>query len=394
MDTALNQAACGLFFGYVNPKEITQTANTEISLDRTPQENLMQAIAFDIDGQYENARKLYVWLTASPPENKVNLDCGQGVRLSGNVNTLAQRRLVALDASAPQFARSNEIETVVAAATVAPGPELPDPPQVERDRRFYETGGVVVAEPEDSTKPIERMKMEVSDNTVKLTMVERRSSAAESPAVPAKSAESALALEAEKANQPMTPAVIAPSAQPAEKPAMTPAAAPVVDAPTISGSVATVEHTGAMVASNSRPIEQGQLEIADRKDTNTASMIELPMRSKPAPQAQTTRPATTTRTTAASVPAPTSVADGPYYAVQLAAYRSRERAESAWTTFRSSSRGVLANASHEVISIAIEGQGLFFRLLTGQYATKPDATAACTRLKSVGVDCLIRRVTP
>lgn len=393
MDATFNHAACGVFFGQANTTEIKPATNTEISLDRTPQENLMQAIAFDIDGQYESARKLYVWLTASPPENKINLDCGQGVKLSGNVNALAQRRLVALDTTAPQFARSTEIETVVAAATVAPGPDLPDPPHVERDRRFYETGGVVVAEPEDSTKPIERMEMEVSDNTAKLTMVERRNPV---EPVPAASTVSTVAMQAETPKQQMTPVVIASTAAPAEQPSMTPVSAPAVSAPTISGASATAEHEGAVVASNSRPTEQGQLEIADREAVPAASMIELPMASKSStqPVAQRSQAPTTPVKSADIAPKQPSAVNGPYYAVQLAAYRSRERAETAWTTFRASSRGVLNNAPHEVISIAIEGKGLFFRLLTGQYAAKSEATTACGQLKSVGVDCLIRRVTP
>jgi len=108
-----------------------------------------------------------------------------------------------------------------------------------------------------------------------------------------------------------------------------------------------------------------------------------------------------TQNTASSAPriVPTAkaapvITNGPYYAVQLAAYRSRGRAEDAWSKFQSSSRGVLSNAEHEVVTIAIEGQGLFFRLLTGKYSTQAEAISACGQLKSVGLDCLIRRVTP
>lgn len=375
----------------------------EISLDSSPQQNLMQAISFDIAGNYENARKLYVWLTASPPDAKVDLDCGQGIKLSGSVNSLAQRRLVALDTDAPEFARSAEIESVVASATVEPGPELPDPPRVERDRRFYQKGGVVEAAPEDSTTLVPRMNMDMSENTAKLTMVEKRApktaTTTQSAAPVSQTVATPLASSAPK---PIV-APSTPSSAPAPSVAVTAATkpAPINIAPaTISGSEAETDHTGAVVASNSKPVSQGALDIVD--PAPDASMIELPISSNPAPAKPAVPAATaasaplrTQAAPAAAAPAPMMAApSGPYYAVQLAAYRSRGRAEGAWPDFQSASRGMLNSATHEVVTISIEGKGLFFRLLTGKYATNADATRACGQLKSVGVDCLIRRITP
>jgi hypothetical protein len=406
---AFDQAACGLFFGQDNVNSGvesmgTEGASQEISLDRSPQENLLQAISYDMDGNYEAARKLYVWLTATPPDVKIDLDCGQGIKLSGNINGLAQRRLVSLDSNAPEYARSAEIETVVAAATVQPGPELPDPPQVERDRRFYETGGVVEAEPEDSVNPTVRMDMEVSDNTAQLTRVERRAPAS----APAPTSKPTMATSATQASPPqpksMTPVVIteAPttttSASPPAPTART-AALPVVrtEPATIAGDAASVEHTGAVVASTSRPVGAGELEIADTPPQS--SMIELPITSNATP-ARTAQAAAPSTVAPAPVREPQAApmmqpqASAPYYAVQLAAYRSRGRAESAWPTFQSNSRGMLSSASHEVVSIAIEGKGLFFRLLTGRYETNAEAAQACSQLKSTGVGCLIRRINP
>jgi hypothetical protein len=404
--TKLSNAACGLFLGATDKNASMQTSPVEISLNRSPQENLITAIEFDMAGDYENARKLYVWLTASPPDIKVDLDCGNGITLSGSVNSLAQRRLVGLDTDAPEYARSPEIESVISSATVASGPDLPNPPHVERDRRFYETGGVVIADPEDSTTPVARMNMEFSENTAQLTKVERRASpstteaSASTPA--ATTVNSAAAMTAPQI-QP-TPVIVA---KPSPAPSKTPQTranslvAPqtpkiITSAPTepatISGAEETTESTGAVVVSNSRPMEQGELDVIDREPAN--AMIELPMTSntqqaKPAAQSAIKKPM------AAPKAAPVvNAVSSPYYSIQLAAYRSRERAEGAWPKFQSSSRGVLASASHEVTSIAVEGQGLFFRLLTGQYATKSDASQACNQLKSVGVDCLIRRITP
>jgi hypothetical protein len=394
--TNFNRAACGLFFTHsIAPansgsKQAGSNPSSEISLERSPEDNFLQAISYDMDGNYERARKLYVWLTATPPDKKVDLDCGQGVRLSGSINSLAQRRLVALDASSPEYARSKEIDTVVASATVAPGPELPNPPQIERDRRFYETGGVVESEPEAPTTTMVRMDMEVSENTAQLTRVERRPAAPNTtPATtPADRSTTAMATNrTETAVSKLAP-VAAPVAM-ASQSTRPPAAAPVIDAPTIAGDEASTDHTGAIVTSNARPSEKGELDIVDRQ--STPPMIELPMTS--------TEPASTqyamTPSTENSAPQNTSArATPPYYTVQLAAYRSRGRAENAWPEFQSASHGILAAADHEVVSIAIEGKGLFFRLLTGMYASSAEASQACNTLKSAGTDCLVRRVNP
>lgn len=393
----LNRTACGLFFGKTADGTNTTALGTgEISLDRSPQQNLMQAVSFDIAGNYEAARKLYVWLTASPPDAKVDLDCGQGIKLSGSVNSLAQRRLVALDTDVPEFARSAEIDGVVASATVEPGPELPDPPQVERDRRFYQQGGVVEVAPEDSTTLVPRMNMDMSENTAKLTMVEQRAS--KPAATTQRAAAVSEAATAPTATIEPTPMVAATKPAPAAAPSVAVTAtakpAPVNIAPaTISGSEEETGHSGALVTSNSRPVSQGALDIVD--PAPDASMIELPISSNPAPAKPTAAAVAPARTQTETATAPTMAPpSGPYYAIQLAAYRSRGRAEGAWPEFQSASRGILNSASHEVVTISIEGKGLFFRLLTGQYATNSDATQACGQLKSVGVDCLIRRVTP
>ena len=415
---ALDRATCGLFFDQDHVRDqATETASSTdmqpISLDASPQDNLLQAISYDLDGHYDNARKLYVWLTASSPDLKIDLDCGQGIRLSGSVNSLAQRRLVALDRSKPQFARSAEIDTVVAAATVAPGPDLPNPPQVDRNRDFYKTGGVVAAEPEDRASPTPPMEMNVSENTARLTSVERNTpTVAPAPARSTSSATINAAAPAKSASKAPV-AVVAPvpvlkeTAEPAPKPVNS-MAAETTSAPTIAGDQQETTHTGAMVATNARPVEQGELEITD--SAPATSMIEVPMASKaPAtandmpdvtPKAAPTQkpiPVATTQPTTQNEPivAPSGVApSGPYYAVQLAAYRTRERAESSWSVFQSRSNGVLTNAQHDVSTIAIEGQGLFFRLITGQYATNDQAAQACTALKNQGVDCLVRRITP
>ncbi|WP_167447255.1 SPOR domain-containing protein [Thalassospira lucentensis] len=400
---ALDRAACGLFFNQdpvpaaVNNAAAAPDARP-ISLDATPQDNLLKAISYDLDGDYEDARRLYVWLTASSPDVKIDLDCGHGIHLSGSITSLAQRRLAALDTSKPQFARSEEIETAVATATVAPGPDLPNPPQVKRNLDFYKQGGVVDAEPEDRTSFSPRMDMPVSENTARLTSVDKRGT---SPSEAANVAEPVIPepKPSEAVVAAPTPTEAAPEATKAAEPE--PASpsgysgpADEMTAPSIAGSQEGTNHSGVVVQTNSRPIEQGTLEIDE--DAPATTMIEVPMASKAAPEAATAEPVATAAP--AQQPAPQAAAavapNAPYYTVQLAAYRSRERAEAAWPKFQSRSNGVLSSAAHEVTTIVIDGKGLFFRLMTGQYAGKSDASQACSTLKAQGVDCLIRRVTP
>ncbi len=374
---AFNQAACGLFFGQNAVSDhidmpVSEDETSGISLDESPQETLLQAIAYDMRQDYEPARRLYVWLTATPPDMQIDLDCGQGVRLSGSINSLAQRRLIALDASVPEFARSDEIDSVIATATVAAGPELPTPPKVDRDTRFYEASGAINAEPEVRTGPVVRMDMPVSSNTAQLTRVDKRPQVKPDVAAPARSSS------------------LSPT-------------------PTIAGSAASTEHDGAVIASNNRPVAQGTLDIGDQKPA--PSMIEIPIGSQSAPtpavarskaprlpKIENTAPSENVvkQTKAASdvTTSPEAPSATPYYAAQLAAYRSRERAESAWVKFQNTANGVLSAADHEVVSIAIEGKGLYFRLLTGKYETSSEASQACNDLKTAGIDCLVRRVTP
>ena len=104
-------------------------------------------------------------------------------------------------------------------------------------------------------------------------------------------------------------------------------------------------------------------------------MIELPIASATPPSGATTE-TSQSMATEPNQPARTTASTAPYYAVQLAAYRSRGRAEGAWSKFQNASHGMLAAADHEVVSIAIEDKGLFFRLLTGNYGTAAAATQA------------------
>eukprot|EP00998_Keelungia_sp_KM082_P010881 NODE_7094_length_606_cov_1.233820_g7071_i0.p1 GENE.NODE_7094_length_606_cov_1.233820_g7071_i0~~NODE_7094_length_606_cov_1.233820_g7071_i0.p1 ORF type:complete len:191 (-),score=23.25 NODE_7094_length_606_cov_1.233820_g7071_i0:33-545(-) len=168
------------------------------------------------------------------------------------------------------------------------------------------------------------MDMPVSENTAQLTRVERRVSQPQTTSTPsaAMTSPGTVAAPATAASQPTIIPVI--PAQPAPAKEQMPAASPktvktpVTEAPTIAGTAADVDHQGAVVATNSRPVEQGELEIIDREPSST--MIELPMASQstPAP-AQRSTPSVAEKNAPAPAPsstpaAPSETRSAPYYA--------------------------------------------------------------------------------
>lgn len=378
----IDSAACGLFFDGASARTVSNQLHNDtlaepISLKGDPADDLRHAIALDLAREHAKARRLYLWLTAADPNAVTSINCGNGIILSGTITSLAQKRIKAMDISNPDLARSREIDAVVASAIVAPGPELPDPPMVQRNRDFYKNTVAVDIPPEDSTAARPVMEMDVSSNTARLTSVDR----------PARH-------------------IAAPSVAPQTAP-MTAARTP----PTIKGDAVTPSASNKTLLSTTRPIESGTLEQADKAAAPQATVIEVPIvdTSNKAPVRERTVEMPTEPTKIAEAPAALSSREtdpkpeplqtvqksrSSYYAVQLAAYRSRELAESRWLKFETMADGILRDATHEVQSIAIEGQGLFFRLMTGQYSSQTEAQSACSGLKRAGIDCLIRHIKP
>ncbi|WP_417815117.1 SPOR domain-containing protein [Thalassospira alkalitolerans] len=381
----INSAACGLFFGDTplktipsNPQSATDP-DEPIALQGDPASDLRQAIAFDLAGEPARARRLYLWLTAADPNVTTTIDCGNGIILTGTITSLAQKRLKALDAGNPDLARSREIDAVIAAATVAPGPELPNPPTIKRNRDFYNNTIAANVPPEDSITPRTTMKMDVSANTARLTSVDRPAARVASPTVPTQAPAAAAPTIAPTPSKAASAALINTSAPPG----------------TIKGSAITPSASNKALLSTTRPVESGTLELADEVPVASLSMIEVPMVDTTTDRPITPKPvAVPEPTTSAKAQSQVAPPSSPYYTVQLAAYRSREMAESRWQRFQAMGDGILGGATHNVQSIAIEGKGLFFRLMTGQYTRKTDAQSACNGLKRAGIDCLIRQVTP
>ncbi|UKV16454.1 SPOR domain-containing protein [Thalassospiraceae bacterium SW-3-3] len=382
MTVAIDSAACGLFFdgspqNIASPLPQADNAEDPIALQGKPADDLRHAIALDLSGEHAKARRLYLWLTAADPNASITISCGNSIMLAGTITSLAHKRIKAMDAANPALARSREIDTVVASAIVAPGPELPDPPTVQRNRDFYKNTIAVNVQSEDSTTALPAMRMDVSSNTARLTSVDR---SAKQIAAPSASM---------AASRGTTTTVTTASAT-------TPGI--------IKGDAVTPSASNKALLSTTRPVESGSLELADEAAATNNNLIEVPMVDTTSTAATSSTPATmqpepdTKSVPPSSAPKAEPMQPAPvlnsYYTVQLAAYRSREMAESRWLKFETMGDGILRDASHEVHSIAIEGQGLFFRLMTGQYASQSEAQAACNGLKRAGIDCLIRHMTP
>ena len=384
MTAGIDSAACGLFFDGSSKDTaslLPQVDSTEdpIALQGKPADDLRHAMALDLEGKHAKARRLYLWLTAADPYASIAINCGNGIMLSGTITSLAQKRIKAMDAANPALARSREIDTVVASAIVAPGPELPDPPTVQRNRDFYKNTIAVNVQPEDSTTAPPAMRMDVSSNTARLTSVDRSAKQIAAPSA---------SMAASKGT---TTTVTTASAT-------TPGI--------IKGDAVTPSASNKALLSTTRPVESGSLELADEAAATNNNLIEVPMVDATSTAATSSTPATmqpepepdTKSVPPSSAPKAEPMQPAPvlnsYYTVQLAAYRSREMAESSWLKFETMGDGILQGASHEVQSIAIEGQGLFFRLMTGQYASQSEAQSACNGLKRAGIDCLIRHITP
>jgi hypothetical protein len=83
-----------------------------------------------------------------------------------------------------------------------------------------------------------------------------------------------------------------------------------------------------------------------------------------------------------------------YYALQLAAYRSREIAEASWLKIQKNSNGLLDGIDHEIRTLAVKDKGLYFRLLTGHFAEKSVAIKVCEGFKKEKMDCIVRHIEP
>jgi cell division septation protein DedD len=82
------------------------------------------------------------------------------------------------------------------------------------------------------------------------------------------------------------------------------------------------------------------------------------------------------------------------FQVQLAAYRTLERAERGWQILNRTAPGVLGRLTHVVVTpTQLPEASPLFRLRTREFAERPPADTVCGDLKSRNLDCLVVATT-
>lgn len=415
---AQQMAACSLFIDAEPARGIYLSSSQKknlpagtgrITISHSPENDLRKAIELELAGYHTEARQLYLWLTAANPNSEFTMPCGNGVNLSSKISRLAQQRLAAMDKQNPDLAKSDEIDEKVELAKVAPGPTLPSPPKVKRNTDFYLTAGPVDTMPEDDRPPAPPFAIEVSPNTEALARVTPPSEPVSLTSEKAVSINNVttrhpddmsgdsdiLVLTGGVGAASVRSAGLQPNSNPTEEGNLQsmPAAPKVADIPLPPVADDMVPGTDEPAPATATFSPQNT-EVAQDKTTTTlapktepaqepASMMQRPERQGPP------TPMPKTRT------APAQATGGrPYYALQLAAYRSREMAESSWLRIQKKSHGLLDDVDHEIRTLAIKDKGLYFRLLTGHFEEKSIAVKVCDGFKAEKLDCIVRHIEP
>lgn len=79
------------------------------------------------------------------------------------------------------------------------------------------------------------------------------------------------------------------------------------------------------------------------------------------------------------------------YMIQLASFKSKARAEAAWTALQRKQPDLLAGLSAHIQRADLGERGIFYRLRTGPFPNRATAQDMCWQLRPVHQDCLVRR---
>lgn len=127
-------------------------------------------------------------------------------------------------------------------------------------------------------------------------------------------------------------------------------------------------------------------------------MIEAPAPSMPAPEPEETMPEPEPMAIAEPMPVPepdskpepmqTAAVPGDFQ-VQIAALRSADDAETAWTRLSKRYDDLLGGLPRDVVRADLGEKGIYYRLRVGAYTTRADAVALCEALKARKGSCLV-----
>ncbi len=118
-----------------------------------------------------------------------------------------------------------------------------------------------------------------------------------------------------------------------------------------------------------------------------------PAEPRTAPPVAAPAPVQTPPATAPATPTQmaSAVATAGEWAVQLAALPDRAEAERQWRAIAQRQSALLQGLEPTFAAADLGAKGVFIRVLVGDYASRAEADAFCTRLKQSGQDCLPRR---
>ena len=81
--------------------------------------------------------------------------------------------------------------------------------------------------------------------------------------------------------------------------------------------------------------------------------------------------------------------DDGIYLVQLAAFRSQDAAETAWTKMNSTKPGLYRSAQKRIQRADLGAKGVFYRLRVGSFAERSEASKFCDAVKAGGDNCIV-----
>ncbi len=108
-----------------------------------------------------------------------------------------------------------------------------------------------------------------------------------------------------------------------------------------------------------------------------------PVRAKPKPAPVKPKPAPVK-----AKPAPVQARTGKYM-VQIASFRSKQQALTAWRALRAKMPNLLGGKAADVQRADLGSKGVYYRLRAASFADRNAASAFCTALKKNGQNCLV-----
>lgn len=133
---------------------------------------------------------------------------------------------------------------------------------------------------------------------------------------------------------------------------------------------AVADQVKALAELDDRPdVPGGVVETVSTSPGELPSLGNLPVPAEPSPQF--------------------AFSDHGAYLVQLAAFRTQDAAETAWTKIRKKSPALYSGASKRIQRADLGAKGVFYRLRVGAFAERADAVAFCEAVKESGDSCIV-----